>query len=643
MGSRILHELSQELTILLERGLRQDDGRGIPVLFCHPLDPFDGQHDPGEGTFGILYMSRMVPDQSLRQNAIDSGSSPDVALRPRLSRPPLWVRARYVFLVAGGDVETQLVALASALRTLHDQQYVPVPVEDDPARELDRNAESLLARNIQVPEGESESMDGLLCPLRLVDSTEGWRELGLPEHRLTLAFEVLCPIASSPMEPVDRIQERGLSNRGEGAVIARPQEPSVVSGPPLSVGRLRQNSARDPHLHWRGAGLTACIGSFDLEGRAADAGPGGRAAVPRVLRESPGEEAGSSRSPRTARSRTTLAGFFETGGRELVVLDDARTAAIGRWIGEDGGPGKRTGVFQLLDLQDVSTVAVLVSDAHVRDRVLAAARRRPDKLFLFPALSRRTDAEVRASKESVEFLLPNAVEVHPFVEGAGLLEGTGRGDDAVRARSGAAVRASEVDERRDLGRLLALLDRTEFSDQPRFESRPHAASRWPECSPGILRLMAWRRWEGLRRSIELGSRWTVMELHHPLVWRRLEREVRGFLHRMAEYGLIQGPGRGGFEVRCAPRGVSPGSRDAPVPAVDLHVSVRLTPPYDRSTPPATMSPATMSLRGVEPEESMVEDSSSIFEEAPLERESIENEKNAMPSGRPMPFRREEPS
>ncbi len=203
MGSRILHELSREVALLLESGLRGEEGRRIPVFLCHPLDPFEERRDPEEGTFGILYMTRVVPDRSLRQNAIDGGSPFDVTLEPRLRCPPLWVRARYVFLVAGGDVEHQLVAVASALQTLHDHQCVCLPAGEDAAGD----PESLVGD----PEGGRSPADGVVCPLRLVDDGEGWRELGLPEHRLTLAFDVTCPIPSSPLEPVERIQERGLS------------------------------------------------------------------------------------------------------------------------------------------------------------------------------------------------------------------------------------------------------------------------------------------------------------------------------------------------------------------------------------------------------------------------------------------------
>lgn len=202
MGSRILYELSQEVSLLLENSLRGDGSRPTPVFFCHPLDSLEDQQDPARGTFGILYMTRILPDLNMRQNGIDVSSVLDDHLHPRLSRPPLWVRVRYVFLVAGGDVEEQLVALASVLQTLHDRQCVRIPDR----RDTDHD-----------PEGgtgtEDDPMPGngaVICPLRLVEDDEGWRELGLDEHRLMLTFEVTCPIPALTTETVDRIQERVL-------------------------------------------------------------------------------------------------------------------------------------------------------------------------------------------------------------------------------------------------------------------------------------------------------------------------------------------------------------------------------------------------------------------------------------------------
>lgn len=210
MGSRILYELSQAVSLLLEEGLRRDGGRHTPVYFCHPLDPLEDEHEAAQGTFGILYMTRIAPDPGLRQTGLDVSSLFESDVHPRLRRPSLWIRVRYVFLVAGGDIEQQLVALASVLQTLHDHQSVRIlrsgeaggGPEDEPDPDAERDAD---------PHGESATDRDIVCPLRWLEHGEGWREVGLPEHRLTLAFEVTCPLLSAWSETVERIQERGLS------------------------------------------------------------------------------------------------------------------------------------------------------------------------------------------------------------------------------------------------------------------------------------------------------------------------------------------------------------------------------------------------------------------------------------------------
>ncbi len=202
MGPRILYELSQEVSILIESGLRDEGDQRIPVFFCHPLDSLEDQPDAAEGTFGILYMTRITPETNLRQSGLEVTSGATDGPKQRLRRPPLWVRVRYVFLVAGGDVEQQLVALASVLQTLHDHPCVRMrPPRDESDGEEEDGGEEL---------GKESGASDAVYPLRLVEDGEGWRELGLPEHRLALAFEVTCPIPASQVETVDRIQERGL-------------------------------------------------------------------------------------------------------------------------------------------------------------------------------------------------------------------------------------------------------------------------------------------------------------------------------------------------------------------------------------------------------------------------------------------------
>jgi len=187
MGRKILYELSQELSVLLEDGLESESDGRVPVFFCHPLDVLQDRQSYPEETFGVLYISAVLPERNYRLSGHDvERSSADSQVHRR--RPPLWVRVRYVFMVAGGSPETQLTVIAAALETLHDYPLVGPHVESS---------------------GGHDTTEGG-HPVRIVEEPDAWRTLGLPEHRLTITFEVICPIASGRTETLDRIEERHL-------------------------------------------------------------------------------------------------------------------------------------------------------------------------------------------------------------------------------------------------------------------------------------------------------------------------------------------------------------------------------------------------------------------------------------------------
>jgi hypothetical protein len=137
-------------------------------------------------------------------------------LKERLRFPALWVRVRYVLLAAGGGIEDQLGAIAAALRTLHDTPTVSLGVagesESPQPGEDSSNRGTLEARKRLLSEEEArqQELEEGSYPLRLVEDAEGWRELGLPEHALTIAFEVTLPIPSARTETLPRVIEREL-------------------------------------------------------------------------------------------------------------------------------------------------------------------------------------------------------------------------------------------------------------------------------------------------------------------------------------------------------------------------------------------------------------------------------------------------
>jgi hypothetical protein len=218
---------------LLENGLKEGgDGRRVPVYLCHPLDPMEHRESLEASTVGILYPTRISPEPRLRHAGLsletsmpfERGSARRADMpadsKDRLRLPGLWVKVRYVFLVAGGSVEDQLEVIGAALRTLHDHPYVKIdeaprarmperaPVESPAGGEPPAQAPPV------SPPGEA-SMGGAdpdtsAFPLALLDEGEGWRELGLGEHHLTVAFEVTLCIPSERSEVVERVLERDL-------------------------------------------------------------------------------------------------------------------------------------------------------------------------------------------------------------------------------------------------------------------------------------------------------------------------------------------------------------------------------------------------------------------------------------------------
>jgi hypothetical protein len=206
MRPRILYELSRHLAILLEEGMRGGTGEGgsqgrIPVFLCHPLDPIQAEdprrEDLAAHTAGILYPVRVIPEPRYRQVGPSLEPARQGQFRDRFRRPSLWLRARFVFLVAGGTLEMQLEAIAASLRTLHDAASIELPEWDE----------------------SGEPAEGGVLPLRIVEDSEGWRELGLTDHRLSITFEVAFSIRSARVEEVDRVLEREvtLEDGSEGA------------------------------------------------------------------------------------------------------------------------------------------------------------------------------------------------------------------------------------------------------------------------------------------------------------------------------------------------------------------------------------------------------------------------------------------
>ena len=284
----------------------------------------------------------------------------------------------------------------------------------------------------------------------------------------------------------------------------------------MSANVLRQSGALPPTLEWVGPGLSAFAGSAGASGAGlsilaaamADAsrafGPGGD---PLFL--------------------SALADYFASGGGPCVVLNllplegVPEEQRIGAWIGEDGGPGYRTGLISLFDQEEVGTIALPgLRDRAVRSKVVSLAQSREGRFFILDPLLDGVQEDLSAAARAA--LAPKS---------AGLAAGP--------PPSGA---------------FLAELERSDFQEaRPEGALRSLAGGGHGCLDPTGAQIESWRLREGLRRSIDQGTRWVVFEPNRDLLWRRIEREVGAFLGRLHRLGILEeGPTGEAFRVRCRP-------------------------------------------------------------------------------------------
>ena len=251
-----------------ESGEEAGGESSMPVYICHPLDALEGAADqraasaePGAGVrgatswpgsaVGVLYLMRISPESRCRQVGVVPDERRPIAGRTapeRWRQRGFWSRLRFAFLVVGGTQEDELGALEAVLQALQDDPVVQVEQlpsvraaldeqrassasagEDwrpDEDAEADAAPDAVGARTASESFGDSAALSSAASklPIELVDHPDAWRELGLPEHRLSISFEVVVPIVSRRTFSVPRIAERALElHRATPAEAEGPQ------------------------------------------------------------------------------------------------------------------------------------------------------------------------------------------------------------------------------------------------------------------------------------------------------------------------------------------------------------------------------------------------------------------------------------
>ena len=204
---------------------------------------------------------------------------------------------------------------------------------------------------------------------------------------------------------------------------------------------------------------------------------------------------------------------------------------VAEWIGEDGGPGERDGLCAFLDDEGVGSVVLPPVRSEALTPVLRFALEHP-QIFLFVQSAEYRDDP----RPTIQRPLPNVAQLR-------------------------LPRDCEYDLR-DLARCIesrdfvprvvrSLLPPRAPSDASsasgaKSPTESTATSFWRDVEEELVSILAWRRWSGLERSLDFGTRWVVFESAMPALIRSIDRGVRGFLRQLTLDGFF--PTLGGWEV-----------------------------------------------------------------------------------------------
>jgi len=184
------------------------------------------------------------------------------------------------------------------------------------------------------------------------------------------------------------------------------------------------------------------------------------------------------------------------------------------WIGEDGGPGERDGLCAFLDDEDIGSVVLPPVRPDALAPVLRFALEHPELFLFVPSVEPTAGVEPELSRP-----LPNVARL--------------------RVPDGSRYGAS------DLARYIACRDfvprwtRSVDVGPGSVDTAMVEPGIWSSVEVDVLPILAWRRWRGLERSLDRGTRWVIFESAMPAMVRSIDRAVRGFLRQLTLDGLLR--------------------------------------------------------------------------------------------------------
>lgn len=274
----------------------------------------------------------------------------------------------------------------------------------------------------------------------------------------------------------------------------------------------------------------------------------------------------SGREETDARGDALVKDFTASGGVEFILhaaslcpsMRDPGEAlgldALSELIGEAGDPGDCSGLYELAGRDEIGTVVLPPVASAAAGLMEDFALQHPRLLFCCEVLP-ENGAQAGGGEGSILRLpLPNLASLEmqtPGKPAAACLAGYLEARDFFPLRTPSALARPNLAIRSGIG--------TEDDSFP---------------FPGELRaLVTWRRRQGLRRSLESGTRWTVFEYASGALLRRVEREARAFLHSLAVDGFL--PFRNGFELKVSMEGERQGAVEGFERRLSIGVRTRL--------------------------------------------------------------------
>jgi phage tail sheath protein FI len=270
-----------------------------------------------------------------------------------------------------------------------------------------------------------------------------------------------------------------------------------------------------------------------------------------------------------------IQGFFANGGSYCYVVRVKEGATDADYIGSGNGPGNRTGLQSLIDVDDVNIVCIPgVTSVTVQRAMIAHCESMKHRVCILDSIKDATSAAINAQRQDVGSPKGMAALYYPWIEAA--LEPAGNSNPAQElvAPSGhiagiyARVDAEKGVHRAPANEIIRGASglKVELTAQQQEALNPQGINCIRALPGRGIRVWGARttsddpQWKYvnvrrllifLEESIEKGTRWAVFEPNGETLWRKVAATVSDFLLGVWRNGALMGskPEKA-FFVKC---------------------------------------------------------------------------------------------